>query len=588
MGLPALVAISYAGTFVLLTPLSLVGHMLRLPIEVMSVGIAAAIAWALAVTIRERLWSGLGRVALGALCFELAIVLGDAWLGYRMGGMMGADADFHLARIRHLFDHGFSSDDPFLIEPRLTRNYAFNLYHALLAGMGRLLDVDILVVWRNTLPWAKIVVSCGVYTLGVALSHRKWVGWGAAMAVLGSVGPLEFLLYPNKICPGWLMPLAFAFAYAAVERRPGAILALGATTLLLAQVHPLYGLFAALVLGPTFSVRALLRWTTKRGGLRRELSCLAMLALAAPIPLYGQLADRQEDPLAAQVAQDEPAPPQTARPKPAPRKELAPISPRTLTLLGVLAVSIAAGYRRRETRLPSQFAASVLLTLELAMRSPPARAAVTAVFGGREWVVDRLGMPEQILAYATLLVGPLVGTRADRWLTRRPIHAVVGGCMLMLGVWVRGPQKYRTWGRMLNAGMNVRPLQTRLDWRQQMAHHLVPHTTVLSDASTMRKAGALYDIHAVAAHRVHTGLASLRRRQRDLEKLLDPTLDPQTRASLRARYGIRQAMLRSQSVGLDHWVRQDAVALEGDGGLLYVTFPAQGSDRGREEARGAR
>lgn len=570
-GLPGLVAAAYLGTFVLLTPVSLLGYGLGLPIETMAVAIALSILGGLAVIVRLRLWDGLGAMMLAALTAELAVVLGDAYLGAKMGAILGADAELHVARIRHLVDRGFSNQDPYLLDPHLTRVYCFNLYHAILAGMGRLLGIDPLEVWRHTLPWAKVVIASGVYTLGFALSRRRWVGWAAAMAMIGNVGPIEYLLYPNKICPGWLLPMSFAFAFQATQRRPGAIWGLVVVVGVLSQTHALYGLFAVLALGPYFVGRGAMAWRGRHGSLLRELACLGALTVALPIPVYGQLADRGPD----SIAETEPVSSQPAAP--AEPKPSRPPTPQDMVLWSAAALVAGVGVRRCATRRAAIFATAVITTVLAWQYVPPLRALLAAVFGGRQWVVGRMGMMVTTTVFAA---SPLVlaAMGVDRWLRLRWVHAAVGAAMLWGGVWMRGNPRFRTWSRMLRAGFDPVAVQSRLEARDVIAQHVVPHTTVLAEPSHLKKLTMLYNVHGVFAKRGHTGVKSGPRRKIDVERLLKPTLDAETRTLLRDRYGIRQAVFPTKSIGPDHWIRADAVVIQEADGLLFATFPAPATD----------
>ncbi len=311
------VRLAAAAACVLLVPGALVVRALGWPAE-LGVALAAALAWSLGLIlfalsltflvdgslgVTIGLLAGLSATALVVglhahrnpvrpVRADVRALLSVALLGVAVAGIVWwsertirGDALFHLARIRKLDAfatlHSLHTVDEFK-DGGLHPGYAFPLWHAAMALVARLADVDpaqvVLHLSAILTPLALVLA----YAAGTAL-FRSWAGGIAtavAQAALVGFGRRASLLAPLDLPATTarllLVPALFALVFA--TRRSHLLLtAVGVAALDVAVIHPTYAIYAALVLGGFFVARVLLA----RDERAEHLHLFAALAAAA-------------------------------------------------------------------------------------------------------------------------------------------------------------------------------------------------------------------------------------------------------------------------------------------------------------------
>jgi hypothetical protein len=312
-----------AASLVLLLPGALVARALRLR------GASATVAWGLGALgpalllvflVHSSIWLALavlGGVALVALPFALRVVSGPpAWdtltvalVGLALGvalwhvaGVVQGDALFHLGRVRKLDEFGdlhVRSVDEFA-DGGLHPGYAFPLWHAFLALVGKLSGADPTQVILHEPSAVAPVAFAVVYESGVALFRSAWMGVvvltaavAAAVFAPGNGGYYALLGQPGTLDRYVLVPAALTLFFLFL-RHPGWVLgaslaAIGVEVLL---VHASTAVFLGIPLVGFAVARALLA----RTDVRSAAAALAALfvpagaALAWLLPIVGETA----------------------------------------------------------------------------------------------------------------------------------------------------------------------------------------------------------------------------------------------------------------------------------------------------------
>ena len=322
-GLGLVVRLSAASACVLLVPGGIFVRALGRP-HTFGVALAASFAWSLAAlagalaltfafdgTIETTLWL-IGAFALASLVPALlrAPVASERSERITVAGVAVAaavfaavvwwaantiygDGLFHLGRVRKLDDFQLTSlnvVDEFK-HGGLHPGYAFPLWHAAVALVARLADVDpakALVHLPAILTPLAIVLA---YAAGAALFRSYGGGVAVAAAQTGllgfsraGTGSFDFMAYPPTVARALIAPtvLALVFSLAAGGRRRQ-VLSISAASIALALVHPTYAFFVALPVVGFLAARAVLaprRW--------RELLRIgaAIPAILLPAGLY--------------------------------------------------------------------------------------------------------------------------------------------------------------------------------------------------------------------------------------------------------------------------------------------------------------
>ncbi|HSL65852.1 MAG TPA: hypothetical protein VK874_14460 [Gaiellaceae bacterium] len=297
-------------TLVALLPGLLAARVLRLPAG------SAGLAWALAATtaglaLAVLLHTGFWLVVLTmALCAALtlvigtwyvpgtptrldvggtAVVAGGALLGvalWQVAGAVEGDALFHLGRVRKLAELDSLSLAGLgeFADGGLHPGYAFPVWHAFLAAVAWLADVDPAAVVLHESEVLAPIALLVAYEAGTALFRSRWMGGAVAAAAVapvalapGSGGAYRVLELPATASRQLLVPAALTLAFVALrEPRRGVLASVAAAALALTLVHPTYSLFLLVPLGGFAGARLLL---ARRDG--RELG-LALGAFALP------------------------------------------------------------------------------------------------------------------------------------------------------------------------------------------------------------------------------------------------------------------------------------------------------------------
>ena len=241
--------------------------------------VALALALGRPVTLPSR--SG-GLVLLLGIAFAVAL--------WHLASPLSGDALFHLARVRKLDGFGSLSlrtVDEFK-DGGLHPGYAFPLWHAFLALVGRIAGVDPALVFRHE---ASILAPLGfavAYEAGLRVFRSTWAGLAAMFAQVGIFalaaghgGSYTALDLPATAARQLLVPAVIALFFVfAREPSPGALASLAAASLGLAIIHPTYALFVTIPLAGY----AVVRVVATRGELVR--SVLGLAAAVVPTALF--------------------------------------------------------------------------------------------------------------------------------------------------------------------------------------------------------------------------------------------------------------------------------------------------------------
>lgn len=280
-GLPGMIGLSFMATLGILSPFSILGYVLHLPIAALAALMVLLIVAAPIEITRRKWWRDAGRLLLSGATIAMLVLLADVILSARVGAYLFDDALVHMARIRNILNHGMNNTDPFVSPDHFFPMYHTNLLYALIAAISRITGADPIAVWGSSLTWVKLLVASGTYYLAYTIFGRRWPAWAAAVFVIGVEGPVRFLIYPNKLAPFWLMPYLFAFAAQVIAeggdwRR---FLKLLVGSLVIGQIHGMYAVFAAMVVGPVLVANALFRLV--RPGNSRLWPALCCVTLGA-------------------------------------------------------------------------------------------------------------------------------------------------------------------------------------------------------------------------------------------------------------------------------------------------------------------
>ena len=325
-GLGLILRLTAAAACVLIVPGAIFVRALGRP-HTFGVAIAASFAWSLAAlagalaltfafdgTITTTLWLVAGfsaaslvpallrapvpsedseRLTVAGVAAAATLFAGAVWWA---SNTVYGDALFHLGRVRKLESFHLTSlnvVDEFR-HGGLHPGYAFPVWHAGLAMIARLADVDPTVVMLHLPAILTPLAVVLAYAAGAALFRSYGAGVATAAAQVGLIGfsragtgSFDFLALPPTVARALIAPalLALVFSLVAGGRRRQ-VLSISAASIALALVHPTYAFFAAVPLAGFLLARVVLAWSLWRENLRIAASLPAVLIPAGLYALW--------------------------------------------------------------------------------------------------------------------------------------------------------------------------------------------------------------------------------------------------------------------------------------------------------------
>lgn len=567
------IALSFLAAAVALSAVIIPGHVIGVPIVVLSIAVIGLVLWGAVDLIRGGCWAAIGRLCLAAICLEIGIVFVDMLLSGRIGTILGADAIVHVARIRFLLGQGLGNGDPF-IGGYFYPIYHTNLVHSLLACAAHLTGEDPLTVWHGSLPFAKLLVVSGAWYAGWSLFRNPVAAWATALFVLGSRGPVTFMLYPNQLAPWFLLPVLIGFVVRAVAdgpRRP-LILGIAATSLAIGSTHGMYAIFATMALGPAVAIRAAMQWMSAPADRRGLAVCVVALAAGLPFPAVTFMARRAvaaPPPAAAAPAAELAATDEPDADRPTPRRRLPEVSNRFQKLdngqvmhkfgrgftgnrglrVYVLAMGAALAMiagRRRETLL----LLGVVLSVAAWLHVPPLCTLLLRA-GGAEWIVLRLSSLLDVLL-AVIVPGSLAAVAAQAMRQQDPGDRVtplvfrwgLGACSLFAGAFFaaqQSPYDWRTYldrGRMSASALRGGQLNPLRRFAEDLQATIPADAVVLADPSIGMRVVMAHDCRVVSSTSSSVGVPDIGTRSTHARRMLRNATAEDEREDLLQRYDV--------------------------------------------------
>jgi hypothetical protein len=562
------VSVSYLASFVVLSPVSILGYALHLSLWVMSGAfVFAVIASAIALGRDPPKLLSPRQVSIVALV-AVALIAADMWFGLRTGSHFGGDGRYHAARIRTLFDHGFNNWDPFVSGRRFDDVYHTNVYHALIGASAQLAGVDPAAAWAFTWFFAKLVCAGSAYRLAWAVSGERWIGWVSSAVFAVWMAPSALLPYPNMLSPYWLVSLAIAFfvELQSSTRRRVAIAGIAASAWVMPQVHALYYVFVCLLLAPLLLLRSSL--AARAGGSRREwVAALLVLALGAPW-LGVTMWHRANPAPQAAMAPGHPRPMDAASAIPlkaAAGKRAAArtrdfiqfesgmlvLNPSHLQLRGTqfqLLVLLAFGLAAKRRRAQWMAATGVVAVVMAALYVPPLCTAL-AKLAGAPWIVRRLTTIPVVLYLALL---PCLPSMASPERFARPWTRVVWLGLGLAYAVARGVDS-KPWERSayLRHGWSGRAEYGALHghaMRRVLFQRNVPsQATIVAPFEHAGTLGVFCDCYPLALSLTdpNHGIKDMDQRRADVSVIFDPTVPAEQRIALLRYHRVRHLWVKA-------------------------------------------
>lgn len=611
------IAVSWMCALGALAPCIALGYVVRMPLWLLCAAIVAFVAWGAVDLVRTRAWRGAMGALLPVACIAGAIIAADIVLSDRHGAILDNDSRVHIARIRFLYLHGLSNADPFVRTPV---EYAYPIYHtnilhALCAAGSRLLGVDPVTMWFNTLAASKLMIASGMAYLAWAILGGAWAPWVAAAMVVVNRGPYTFSLYPNQLAPWAFIPVAIGVLVRVLSaawrgEQVGAwraAMLVAAPSAVVGMTHPLYAGFLLVIAAPVAGAVALQRLVARREGRAPAVAAVAALVVVSAVfPLASAMmtardTDRSVPRAQAQVddgaergadvrekTEDEEAA-QLGKPRDAAQKPRASlVRPQegftfyergerdwiartfgrgfTGGAWGVkwwrLWFMVAGGMlawwmlRRREWMLLAGCIAVVLIVMSV----PP--ICTTALrFLGASWVLGRF---ETIAFVLWIPLGvPAIAAACERWRAwTKPQAALAFSALTLASVPValehashRAPYAWPNYWRAARQSEGVRQGRQYAGLMKQkewMDEAIPQDAVVLAGPLTGTWIAMLHGAGLVASERSSTGIASGKVRRGHIDEMFDPVTDEGRRAQLFDGYGVTHVLTRGRA---PTWVR---------------------------------
>ncbi len=554
-GIFGTIALAYLTVFTVLAPISIAGYVLHLPLAVLSIACLVAVAAGLLYITYRRWWGDLIRLTWGGVGIFGLILLANLILAARTGSFLSGDTLTHVARIRYLLDHGFTNSEPYVAPDYFFPPYHTNLLHALHAACAQITRTDPLSEWSVNLVWADLVTFCGFYYLGFSVFERRWVAGLIALFFLARQAPVDFLVYPNKVAPFWLLPLMGGFAVEVfrdgLNWRTPSKLAAGA--FVLGQVHGLYAIFAGILVAPALLAVLLARLRAKRPGARWVAVSLLALFAGAPFVLVGKYTmNKGGSPGPSWVESDIAQNHRfyhfengwhMLRPGPAGRYQALAV--------GILCALLSDRRKQAGVLIAGAGAAALIAFV------PPVCTAGVRLFGPPH-TIYRLHALLQIASYALMpgavayLLVPLFQSRWTMGLAS--IIVFFAGMRFATDTRYAWPSYWsRATADLETRTANRRNLQ---ELEAFFAEHIPRGATVLTDQRTAMWLVMLDDCHVIIHERLMQGIRDATQRLADLDTLLDPDTPWPSRRRLLKKYDVKFCLVTAQNQHDFTWLQQ--------------------------------
>jgi hypothetical protein len=365
--------------------------------------------------------------------------------------------------------------------------------------------------------------------------------------VVGIQGPVDFVVYPNKLVPWGLLPIAAGLAIHACTAKCGwnDVVKLGAALLVISLIHGLYGLFFIVLFGPALLAVAaykLLRSTPDRWP---QLGCLLVLAVALPIPLVTKVASNRTLPSAEGKRRVQTRTVHDLKFVEAgehwrmkdPHSGFGKDNGLRYCLL-LAGITAALFTRRRRQALLLSLAA---LVAGVILFVPPLCTAALTVLGA-SWMLLRLEFILHI-AFVVLVIGAfayLIESRTRYWWVRATISLLALSAAVPYAAHT-SPYTWRAYAE--SAARPARERRNGLRLLRAHAAFLAEHVprgeTILAETKVGMQAAMLYDCFILAPHHGSIGVPGVPERQQLLAALLAGDMGWEQRRRLLKEQGIR-------------------------------------------------
>jgi hypothetical protein len=582
-GVLALLPVGYLASFALLSPVSIVGHLLHAPLWLLSaswVVLSAAglfqlgrLAYGARAGLGARLRAALREPTRWVECAALLALLADVGLSFLRGTNVAGDALFHIGRVRMLLDHGLNSWDPVIAGPRFAAEYHTNLYHALIASSAQLAGLQAFEGWLGMLGWAKLVIASCSYALAYSVFGKRSHAWLGALFTAAFLGPYPVLAYPNALAAYFVLGQGVMLLVQLLARDAGraALLGLGALSVVGAELHMLYVAILLLLIGPVLGV-VLIRSLRSGDRTRQRLALSAGLVLGLGLPFLCVARFPPEPPPSAEIwrPEDYPVEPPTgpATKPDAPLPETPGGFRRTAThqlmldpgpwadprspapyLLAFLALG-ALGLGGRADTTAFRVALGVLGSY-FGWLMIPALCELLVRITGAPWIVSRVTVISSVYLNA-LFPGLLLGV-LGKLTERAPVQLLA--CTAAIAYANQTGVRSATWPRdaylkLYATGPVERDAHVaRLHmYRAVLARNISSGSTVWTEPGQAPRLTALWDCYALSIYAGggSRGVVNMERRRRDNERMIDPSLPLATRVALVRYYGVTQFFVHNR------------------------------------------
>ncbi len=555
-GLMGTIALSYLASLGLLSAVSIPCYIFHAPVWFFSTAYVVLVLGALLELTRRGAWRATGKLIAGGFCLELLVVVADMVMGIMVGTTTSGDAPIHLSRIRVLLEHGFQNFDPFVGAPHLFPIYHTNILHALHAACTQLTGSHHIPIWFASLPWAKLLIASSCFYLAWCVFEKRWVAWTAALFAVGWWGPVTYVGYPNKLAPLWLLPLMMGFCIQACRSTNGwrVPLKILMGSLVLGQVHGLYGAFAGVALGPLLTGLGVHRVIKRHADRWRTVACIVALGAALPFLLVSKTMVQPNEKSSQSAFTDAPA-----HVNPEGKSEWVTMKPRrgwgtpdwrTACLVAAAGCTLAGARRKQGVALLA--IASVILVIFFL---PPLLATAIAVFE-QKWIVGRMGIVLDV-AYIALVPTSFAYFLEPR-LRLRPALIILSVAALAVGMSFPRRKETTSWQTYYTNIIAPRAVREKyLDMTKIVLdfcdRRLPRGETVLMGLDKGTVLCMVHDCHIVAPARGGNGITDLYQRRKDLAVMTHPQTPWETRRSLLRKYNITYFF---PSVASTVWVPQ--------------------------------